>query len=339
LLLATYLGNVGTRFLIPSLPFFALAMAMALGNTWLPAVLVVIQAATSWPAIIPLYANQYVWRIEGFPYKAALRITPEDEYLRRSNAAYAQTRMVEENVPRGERVLSANSISASYTSREILVSFQGAFNAMLMDGLSMGWLEQLQPTREFVFRFPGRTMQRIRVLQTATGHGLEQWNVHELRFLDLSAELLRRPEWRLRAFPNPWEVQLAFDNSPVTRWRSAETGAPGMYIDVDFGHAEQVDEVRMETSKDYQWPMRLQLETLEAQTRWTKVAENPEERPIQVPGSMRRAATNEMRMRGVNYLLVQDGDSGADDYRDDPEAWGLMVVAKVPGATLYRVVP
>ena len=36
---------------------------------------------------------------------------------------------------------------------------------------------------------------------------------------------------------------MAFDNSQATRWRSWEVAGPGMYIDVDFGYPEAVDEV------------------------------------------------------------------------------------------------
>ncbi len=44
-MLATYFLNIGTRFLIPSLPFFSLAMALALGNiTALLQVLMVVTA-------------------------------------------------------------------------------------------------------------------------------------------------------------------------------------------------------------------------------------------------------------------------------------------------------
>jgi hypothetical protein len=112
-----------------------------------------------------------------------------------------------------------------------------------------------------------------------------------------------------------------------------------MYIDVDFSRAEDVDEIRMETSREYRWPIRLQAEAAGPNGGWTKLTDDPEERPIHVAGSMRRAATYEMHARGVNYLLVKDTDYGADDFRDYADAWGLMTVAKVYGATLYKVIP
>jgi hypothetical protein len=340
LLLATYFGNVGTRFLIPCLPFFSLAMVIALESVPVVLVaLVVFHAVTSWPWVIPYYAGPYVWRIERFPYEAALRIIPEDQYLRATSDGYAVTRMIESNVPPGQRVLSITSLPSAYTSHEILVPYEAAFNELLNDMLNAARIEDFQPTRVFVFQFPRQGIRRVRLLQTAQGEGWQQWNVHELRFQAAGAELPRRAEWRLRAFPNPWDVQLAFDNSAVTRWRSYETGFPGMYLDVDFGRMEMVDQVRMETSGDYRWPIRLQAESMDDQGRWQKLTDHFDEEAAHPRGSLRRAATYELHQRGVDYLLIHDGDYGADDYRDDPEAWALTVVAKAEDATLYKVVP
>ena len=339
LLLAAYFGNIGTRFLIPCLPFFALAIALAVGNWRIPlAAMVVFQAVASWPAMLPRYANQYLWRIETFPYKGALRIMPQEEYLRRYLYRYDVIRMVEEHVPRGGRVFSLSGFATSYTSRDIISGTEAALNNTLNDILFTGWTPDYQPTRVFVFHFPETRTNRVRLLQTAQAKGSEQWNVHELRFFDDGVEVPRRAEWRLRAWPNPFEIQLAFDNSPATRWRSWQTAAPGMYIDVDFGREEGVDEVRMETSRDYSWPIQLQVQKTDA-GRWVTLADRFEERDIHPSESIRRAATYELLARGIRYLLVQEHDWGEDDYNDDPEAWGLQVVARVPGGTLFRVKP
>ena len=340
LFLATYLGNVGTRFLIPGLPFISLAMVIALESVPVVLVmLVVFHAVTSWPWVLPYYANRYAWRIDKFPYEAALRMIPEDRYLRDSSDQYAIIRMIDANVPVGQRVLSMNSMPSAYTSRELLVPYEGAFGELLSDMLIAARIEDYQPTRVLAFRFPRQGIRRIRLLQTAQAEGWRQWNVHELRFQSGGVELPRRPEWRLRAFPNPWDVQLAFDNSEVTRWRSWETAAPGMYMDVDFGRIEMVDEVRMETSTDYQWPIRLQIEAMESHGRWRKITDHYEQQAMHPRGSLRRAATYELHQRGVDYVLIRDTDWGADDFRDDPEAWALKLVAKEGNAALYKVVP
>ena len=285
--LATYFGNVGTRFLIPCLPFFALALTVALPKPWplLPAILI-FHAIASWPAMLPHYASRYLWRIERFPWRGALRIEPRDKYLEANLFDYQLIRTVDAHVPPHERIFSPSGLATSYLTHDLIEAFQGALNNTLNDFLYVAQYEDWQPTRALVFRFPERSMNRVRLVQTAQGTGMQQWNVHELRFFNHGREIPRAPAWKLRAHPNPWEVQLAFDNSPVTRWRSWQTGAPGMFIDVDFGRAESVDEVRMETSHDYSWPFQFRVEADGA-----SVTDHFEERPIQYRVPMRRAAT------------------------------------------------
>jgi hypothetical protein len=336
-LLATYFANVGTRFLIPCLPFFSLAMALPLGNY--PAVLgamMVFHAVMSWPPVLNLYASG-VWRMGPVLYKEALRIVPQENYLRAVSPAYGAARLVDANVPKGERVLAANGVADAYTSRDILVSYHGAFNESLLDSINIGWLAAFQPRVLETFSFPEKAVRRIRVLQTGTGDPPdEQWSVHELRFFRGGVEIPRQAEWRLRAWPNPWDVQLAFDNSPATRWRTWERARPGMYLDVDFGRLENLDQVRMETSYDY-LHIKTVLEALNEAGQWTGIAGDPVAKAIDPGPNIRRAATYEMKARGIHYLLLHDGDFGADDIQGDPEGWGLTPIAAGYGIRLYRV--
>lgn len=334
--LATYPANIGTRFLIPCLPFFSLALALAFRNR--PPVLgalVVFHAVTSWPTIIPRYASPYAWRIDSLPYRAALRLTSQDDYFHQVFPGYGVARMVEGHVPEGESVLAVNGIPESYTRREIRVGFQSAGNEVLRDILNAGWDLGAQPLRARLFRFPARPVRRLRVLQTADGAPADMWNVTELRIYNGEAELARAPEWRLRAWPNPWDVQLAFDNSPATRWRSWETPFPGMYVDVDLGNAQTIDQVRIETSPDSN-SVRLQLQVMNDAGAWETVVDAPEDIDVAAPPSMRRAATYELDQRGIHYILMYDTDFGADDIREDPEAWGLEEIARGFGARLYK---
>jgi hypothetical protein len=339
-LLVPYFGNIGTRFIIPCLPFIALAMTLAVGN--LPrivAALVLFHAISAWPPMIPFYADPIAWKIIHFPLQAALRRQSEDSFLRQRLYGYPEARMIEEHVPRGERVLTMTSIADAQTSREILVSFQAAFNQLVMDAVNTGWNDSFRPKVAMVFQFPERTLRRIRILQTAPGKPHTQWNVHEVRYFRGGVELSRSPQWRLRAWPNSWDVQLAFDNSPATRWRSWEAPAPGMYIETDFGGDQTVDQVTVETSEDGLWSATMQVEMMDGNGRWVELAGNPERRDIPVPLWLRRAATYELHARGVNYMLVRDSDFGAGDYMDDPDSWGFEIVARTSEATLYKVAP
>jgi hypothetical protein len=332
-----YLVNVGTRFLIPCLPFFSLAMAMAISYPPALIAVLVFHAVASWPPIIPRYAAKYSWRLDRILWKEAIRKIPQDRYLRQSFPAYGIARMIEDTVPKGAPVLAVNGLPDSYTTHEILVGFQSAYNDDLVDILNSGWDESGQPRRRIIFKFPAMAARRFRVLQTGVGAPLEEFKAHELRFFLNGSEVRRDPAWRLRAWPNPWDVQMAFDNSPATRWRSWQTASPGMYIDADFGKYESVDEVRLDTSFDY-GNVRLQVEAMNPSGQWVMVASNPDTKAIPAPVAIRKWASRELHARGIDYIVMQDTDWGADDMIDDPESWGFEVVAKGYGARIYKVV-
>jgi hypothetical protein len=334
-LLAVYFFNVGTRFLIPCLPFFSLALALALDfSPPLLLVLVFFHAITSWPAGIRVYADPFVWSLDKIRLREALRIVPQDVELRRASNNYSLARLVELNVPKGERVLSIGQVSNSYTSREVLVGFESAFNEELRDILNMGWNESQQPTVLQTFRFPATTTRRVRLLDMAASQ--EQWGVAELHFYNGGSELPRLPEWRIQAWPNPWDVQLAFDGSAATRWRSWEPAKPGMYLEADFAGPRTIDRVTVETCPD-DHDMRTEVQVLDDHAQWRRVGGAATEESVPLRGNIRKAAIYELHARNVNYLLMRDTDYGAADIRDDPESWGLEEIAAGFGARLYRV--
>ncbi len=336
LFLAAYFANIGTRFLIPCLPFISLAMMLPLANSPpLLAAMMMFHAMASWPPVIDLY-SPHSWRLNRILFKQALRIIPQDAYLRRIYPPYGAARLVEENVPAGERVLAMSEIPDSYTSREILVSYRAAFNETLADSVNMGWYASSQPRMVQTFSFPESMFRRLRARPTASADS--PWSVHELRFFDRHVELSRSPEWRLRAWPNPWEVQLAFDNSSATRWRTWEAARPGMYLDVDFGQSQTIDEVQIDTSYDSN-NLKVEVEAMNEAGNWVRIARDPSIRFIEASPQIRRMETAEMQARGVHYLLMHKEDYGANDMDDNPEGWGLAEVAAGYGVKLYKVIP
>ncbi len=337
LLFIPYLSNVGARFLIPCLPFFALAMALAISYPPALGAVLVFHALASWPPNIRRYSAMYVWRLDRILWKQAIRKIPQDKYLRQNFAGYGIARMIDEKIPKGAPVLTVNGLPDSYTTHEILVGFQSAYNDDLADILNSGWDESRQPTRRWTFKFLERPVRRVRILQTGVGAPREEFKAHEVRFYSNGAELARDPSWRLQAWPNPWDVQMAFDNSPATRWRSWETAWPGMYIDVDFGKYEAVDEVQLDTSFDYA-NLKLQVEAMEPGGKWVKISAAPQTEIIKAPVGIRKWASRELHARGIDYVVMQDTDWGAEDMREDPESWGFQLLAQGYGARIYKVV-
>ncbi|MCP5116679.1 MAG: discoidin domain-containing protein, partial [bacterium] len=333
---SVYITNIGTRFLVPALPFFSLALAMVF--TRIPPAayaLVLLHGLVSWPDIAKLHTEPYAFHLDRIEWKAALRLESEDGWLRSKFPGYVIARMVETHVPPGERVLTFSQVAEAYTDRESIVVYQSAHGELLGDILWTPLYSDYQATRHIRFDFPRGEYRKLRVVETASHH-FTNWSVTEMRFYADGAEVPRAPDWRLRAHPNPWDVQLAFDNSQVTRWRTWEAIRDGMYIEADFGQARSIDSVLLESSGD-QWDIRLRLEGMDAFGNWATISEEPTETPHTPYRALRREASRELKYRGVRYLLVHGSDLYKDDYPAHLQEWGITEIAKAGDVRLYRI--
>lgn len=320
-----YYANIGTRFLIPAAPFISLALALTFANAGgLLLMLTLAHAISCWPSVEKRYCFYSAWRLNNIPYKAALRIEPEAVFLSKRAPQYDESKMIDRLVPPGERIFAFTQMADSYTSHEILTGYQAAFNETLQDILWTPIFNSFQPTRILTFRFSPRQLRAVRVVQTERARDV-QWSVSELRVLDGASELPRLPGWRLRAHPNPWDVQMAFDNSPVTRWRSWQLAEPGMFLQVDFGHPQKLDAVVVECS-DEGYQTKIKLEGLDPQGKWAGILDQPVEtgRPTRV--NLRRAASEELKARGIHYIMVEKNDFRAEDFQVYAGLWGMKCI-------------
>ncbi|MBI4875234.1 MAG: glycosyltransferase family 39 protein [Acidobacteria bacterium] len=330
-----YAGNIGTRFLIPCLPFVALALALALGRSGrLAAVLVAAHAVLSWPAHTRWYAGPYAWRIERVPIRAALRLEREADYINFRNGGYEVVRMIDSLVPPYAKVFTISNVMEAYSSREILTGYQSARGNTMQQILWSPLANHYQPTGQMWFRFPPGAYNALRLVQTGTG--VEDWAVNELRFFGNSRELERKPAWRLRANPNPWDVQMAFDNSLVTPWRARQQVFPGRSIQADFGRPELLDAALVQCACDVE-RLALKLEGRDESGGWKTLTGQPERLRVSLPEDLRRQATADLKALGIDYLLVFDSDYYAGDFRQQPGAWGLRLAGEKNGGRLYRI--
>ncbi len=343
--LAPYPMNVGTRFLLPALPFVATALAMALDRKLLLASLMIAHSFLGWPnwppGLLRYSELQHSWRWVGIPWKAALRIETEDGFLRRRSDSYQVARMVDASTEPGARILGQNGYSESYSDREVLVSYQSAPNEVLMDIFYTGIDDARWPRLLWIYKLPQpQSIRRLRVVQTEkTEVGGEQWNITELRlFGPNGVEIPRDPSWKLRANPNPWDVQLAFDNSPVTRWRSWQTAAPGMYLEAEFGTPQTVLRVEVHTSWDNpHCRTKLMIEREGGTLEEVKI--QAELSDVKSPYWMRREASRELLDRGVQYLLLGPDEYGGKDLLSAQQEWGVKRVGEESGRWLFKIEP
>jgi hypothetical protein len=325
---AAYFSNIGTRFLIPIVPFVSIALALAVAN--IPALLLVLVVAhglSCWPSVYGLYCSPDAFRIEKVPVRAALRLQSEDAYLN-EDPEYKTVRMIGAAVPPTEPVFAISQGGQSYLPRDLLVGYESASNEVLQDILWTPVVRDFQPTRILKFDFAARQLSKLRVVQTASLPD-HQWSIAELRIYSGATELARDPAWRLTAHPNPWEVQLAFDNSPVTRWRSWQPAAPGMYVEVDFGRPQSASAVVVESSDDT-GAAKIRLEGMGADGAWVTLSDHPTESRQPIRASLRLAATAELKARGIHYLVIKADNPGANDLR-------LTVAGSVGDVRLFHI--
>jgi hypothetical protein len=331
-------ANLQTRFLMPSLPFVSLALGMALMEAraalWL---LLLFDTVTCWPGFTSNYCTGYAWRLVRFPVAEALRIVPENETLHKYVAWMPVADLIDAKVPPDGRVLSFGDPPEAYTSRTVIVGYESAFGQKMTDILYCAQLKEYRPTRILTFAFPPRALRRIRVVQAAKSSG-EFWSVAELRLYSKGGEVRRSPEWRLSAQPNPFDIQLAFDNNPATRWSSEETAEPGMRIEVDLGQPVPIDSVVLESSND-QSPIQLKLEGELSPGVWTTLSQAPASAERESEWDLRRAAVTELRARGITHLVVSSGNLGAADFAANARKWGFELLGSAAGANLYRLQP
>jgi hypothetical protein len=268
------------------------------------------------------------------PWQVALRIRPADPYLEDRLIYYGVTRMIEQNTQPNSAIFTFTPIPEAYTSRRIVISFQSAGNRVLNDILYTAVVPEFQPTWRVRFTFPRQTLDAVRVVETASS--AELWRIHEMRLFDGARELPRDPRWRLRAQPFPWGIQDAFDNSPVTFWISGEYPRPGHFVEVDFGASEAVDSVTIETAPN-QLPLQFRLDGRDASGQWRLLAAQPETFDAHAPLGMRRAAAEELKRRGIDYILAFDGELGADDFQRNADLWGIRPISEYKGARLYQL--
>jgi hypothetical protein len=331
----TYPANVGTRFLIPALPFLSLALGLVLIRV--PAItplLIVAHGILAWPPVLNAY-TEYVWRIEKVPHKAALRIMPEEQFLSERLDGYEAARLVEVTTPPGTRVFAFSPTPEAYTTRDLIIGFQSAFGEVVRDILLIPLIEDHQPVHHFELKFPAERLQGIRVRQT-NPQGTDVWSITELRIFADGQEIPRQSTWKTYSNPNPWDVEMALDGNPVTRWRSWEVLDSSMFFEIGFGQPVNLDMVRVEAPSG-QWQAKIALEGLDGSGAWKSFGNFGDHINVPPSGGLRRLATKTARDRGIAYVLIYDYDFAAQDVRERTSEWGMTLVGERGPVKLYKL--
>jgi len=323
---STYFTNIGTRFLLPGLPFLALALAM-LPWTRLVLATVAVHAALSWPDSIKFYGHKYGWRLDKIVWREAMRIESEEAYLSAFVPTYPIVRLIDAQVPAGRRVYSFQQLAEAYCRPEIVVAFQSAQGEILAHSIHNALREDRKPTVQVRYTFPPRPLAQARVLVTRDWPDA-RWSIHEMRLFHQGAEIPRSPHWRVHADSAGEQAPLAFDNSLATRWHADVPWRKGDGVAVDLGSPLLVDEVVLEMSPDQPWDGILLEGIPEAKV---------ERRVVAPPLGLRRAALEELLARDVHYIAAEAGEYWFADLQNRSDSWGIEEIGTRGSMRLYRI--
>ncbi len=193
-----------------------LSPAFSFNKYALPALLITAAAILAWPRVIGKYrAPAGGWQIVHMPWRAALRIVPQDAFLRYNSAAWVAAQTLEYFVPKGKRVWSSTPVGEAYSSTNVMIGYQSAEGELIGDILATGNHDDLAPTWNLRFTFPKRQLRHFRITQTAVSPD-DIWSIGEVLIFNGPEQIPRRHSWKLNADPYPWDIGLAFDSNPVT---------------------------------------------------------------------------------------------------------------------------
>jgi hypothetical protein len=240
---------------------------------------------------------------------------------------------VEMLTPPGAKIFSLDSIAEAYFDRTIVVGYESALGNFGMDLLAAPLDSNVRPQERRLFRFLPVGTQGVRALETASE--AEFWSVAEMHVYSRGRELARSSSWRVKAWPNGWDAPFAFDNSYATRWSSWQNMSYGMYVALDFGKPEVIDEMALDEASEPN--TKVQVEVLDGHRKWVPLTDTFEAVPLDTPTGLRRAATLALKARGVGYLLVKDTDFFAEDMRRYSRYWGVTELRRWERAFLYLI--
>jgi hypothetical protein len=320
--------NASTRFLIPALPFAALAMGMAAAENrvLLPAVSVA-AAVLAWPPVLAKYSAPWAWRLREIPKKVVRGREPADRYILRYLPDYGLKDAIEREVPPGGRIFSFAGRPEAYIGREIVVGYESTAGERLQDAL---WtLIDHPPVSRVRWDFPAVIADGVRI--TLNESAKSYWTVADVR---VSSGGKAVGCSRFGAAPNLWEAALAFDGNPATRWSTWDARVAGNHVDCGFASPQPIDEVTMWSGAETRGPVRLEVLT---GGKWTVLTVTSEESRDPVPDGLRAAAARVLLAAGVEYLWINDGDLIAQDLKNNAALWKARVVAEGDGSRIYRI--
>lgn len=347
-----WLSNAGARFLIPSMVFGALALGLALGS--LPkrlrvpcvAILLTVQCVTSWPAQRGFWYHSNLWTVEGFPWRAALRLEPQKWHLARNVEFFLLADRLDQIADSETRVLSFFNLPEAYFQAELLVYFQGLENQDLGDALLSSVDPRRHPDRVLRANWQERAVRGLRIRQGRPA-GASAWTVSELRLLHEGKAIAPLDGLVISAFPHPWHALRLVDGYALPLWNSREPPFPEMLIEARLASKVPLDGLELvHPPASGRAQSGIALSILGSGSDWVELRPDSIELAHRPVGSLdlRRAAMAMLRRHQISYVVLNLDPRNpfypqARVIASDPVSWALQRVFVDRSAVLFKVLP
>ena len=332
--LSPWFFNAGTRFLMPAIPFLTLALCSFVPVSLL-LTLAAIQLLLCWPPVLQRLEGPYAWSFHSIPWRAALRMEPEAEYLQRTIGEYPIARMVEDNTAPRDRIYGLTAVATAYTTRDVAVYWYSTPDQELEEALAIAIAHE--PMVQASAALAGSPITGMRVVAGADSS--QEFRIFELQLSLRGERLLPGPSWKGQASPGNSEVPMAFDNNRATSWRVRSRTERGMFLSVLFREPTSLDHVDVVLpASSSSVPFLLQTQTNGGP--WRTVADLLRTATLP-PADLRREATRALRRAGFRFVLAHAGADGIDSISDDmvkhTAAWGLRDRAELAPVHLFEI--
>jgi hypothetical protein len=329
--------NSGARFLMPAVAFAALALGMVLPRpaAWAA---IVLQAALCWPQVIDTWETRVAFRLHEFPLAAALRLTPEAEYIRNREEQYNVAKLAERLTPPDARILALMPVANAYLDRDVRVTWHSAEGDLMLDALRMGALDSGTPLFDWKAVFPLQPMHALRFRMPA-GYGGE-WDIVDVELYSGGDRVFNSPQWTLRGWPNPWELPLAFDNNLAARWRTWEPVRAGMYVEISLDRPQRLSSAVVLSHAPLYRPSFEVFGKSAPAGAWRRLSNAPEATP-RPERDLRREATHALRRAGYQWILAPTGAGGnapiGNDLASEAPKWGIQIAGDAGRFLLFHI--
>lgn len=324
--------NCGTRFALPAVMFITPVLVAALARLSIrPVVFLLLCAACSLPPIVSAWTGPHAWKIDNIPWRAALRIEPEPEFLTRKVSSFPIAAILENQTPQDAKIFATLDLPLAYFTRRVWHNWQSTEAQRAYDALLYGVDPNNSTGQEIRFEFAAQPIQGFRL---RPGRDVDAfWQIAECQ-LQLAGAMVAQPSAETR--PNRWDARFAVDQNEATRWSSQGPIRTSSELSVAIGSPHEVDSIVL-ISNGLPMGDSWRLELQDAAGQWRTVIPRISASPRTPNPEARAIATRALKSMDFSYIVVQDDDPLGKDLVARSADWRLETIAKSHGLTVFRI--